>query len=122
MQDLEELKGFTPQGKNNDLSHPDTPKLTGTEPSTKGYIWFQAKMWHRNALLGISCRSGLWSGKGSIEAPKKGNRQRWGGGGSVSGRGAYTWRQWVGGGVGNLWGGSFWEGRNWERFYHPQCK
>ena len=61
-----------PHGKNNDFGHPDTPRLPGTEPSTKGYTWFQPKMWQRNALLGISGRSGLWSGKGSIEAPTKG--------------------------------------------------
>ena len=61
-------------GKNDDVGQPDSP---GPKSSTKGYTWFQPKEWQRNALLGISGRSGLWSGKGSIEAPTKGNGQGW---------------------------------------------
>ena len=60
-------------------------------------------MWQRNALLGISGRSGPWSGKGSIEAPTKGNLGERSG--SVLGGGAYIWREGVGGGVGGLWEG-----------------
>ena len=66
--DLEELKR-----KNNGVSHPDAPGLPGTKPSTKGYTWFQPKMWQRNALSDISGRSGPWPGEGSIDAPTKGN-------------------------------------------------
>ena len=63
----------------------------------------------KNALLGISGRSGHWLGKGSIGALTKENGQGWCGG-SVLGREAYTCRQGVEGGAGNLWGGGFWEG------------
>ena len=54
----EDLKGFLPHGKNNDFGHPDAPRLSETEPSTKGHTWFQPKMFQRKALLGISGRNG----------------------------------------------------------------
>ena len=61
-------RGLQPHGKKNDFRH---PRLSGTEPSTKGYTWFQPKMRQKKALMGISWKSGLWSGKDSIEAPTK---------------------------------------------------
>ena len=45
----EELRGFQPQGKKNYFSDSDVPGLPGTKPSTKGFTWFQPKMWQRNA-------------------------------------------------------------------------
>ena len=81
MEELEdgpkELKGFkNPLGRTMILATQTPSRLPGTEPLTKGYTWFQPKIWQRNTLLGICKRNGLWSSKGSIEAPTKGNR--WG--------------------------------------------
>ena len=71
------------------MNQPVPPKLPGTKPPTKEYIWrvpwFQLNMQQRMALLGISGRRGPWSCEGQM--PQRGMR----------GQGGQS--RWVGGGI-----------------------